>query len=727
MENYESNFTLNATASGAADAPALGNLDAGEKYATGRRNQRKIVTPKMEIRIAAWNVRTGHHVGQKEIIAKELLSCKIDIAALSEVRLTGSGQMVVEPPSIDDQMTLYYSGGDKREAGVGFMVARRIVGSVVSFQPISDRLAVLTINGTTKTHLVAVYAPTETNPEPTKNDFYNQLQLTLDSELIILAGDFNAHIGTDRSGWENTMGCFGHGVINDNGLRLLSFASANSYIIGNSYFQHPKKHQFTWRNPAGNDSAMLDYILINSRFRSSLKDVRSMRGPDCGSDHYLVRAVIKLRLHRTKSKSRSSAKLDWKCLLDPVRKTEFQIALSNRFAALAPSEDVNVEEQQLSNAIMKCAKELCPPARRRTQPWISDECLGMVDERKRVKLVDFERYRQLNKDIRCQMKEEREAYWNQIAADLEVAASKHEYHTLYRTLRRLSGKAKSTNDNIRKAEGTFVRSSTERLQRWREFFETLYNHDPPQGTPAEPPQIEPPEAAMSDAEPTLVEKHREQTGREEQSGFRPQRGCCDQIFSLRQVMEERIRCGKRTVIVFIDFRSAFDCTTLETEHIPSKVIKLLQENYNGSSSQIRIRNELSAELTIRTGVRQGDVASPLLVNIVVDAIMRKVFEGRRGVQFDENGSSVTDLMFADDSGVLAEDDAEATDILYEIASVAQSYGLKINVDKTKVLTTDGSPADVNLDGIQIEQVQKFKYLGSLVEERRVASMAETYS
>ncbi|CAM4528368.1 unnamed protein product [Leuciscus chuanchicus] len=86
--------------------------------------------------------------------------------------------------------------------------------------------------------------------------------------------------------------------------------------------------------------------------------------------------------------------------------------------------------------------------------------------------------------------------------------------------------------------------------------------------------------------------------------------------------------------------------------------------------------------------------------------MRKVFEGRRGVQLDENGSSVTDLMFADDSGVLAKDDAEATDILYEIASVAQSYGLKINVDQTKVLTTDGSPADVNLDGIQIEQVQK---------------------
>lgn len=130
-----------------------------------------------------------------------------------------------------------------------------------------------------------------------------------------------------------------------------------------------------------------------------------------------------------------------------------------------PSQGVNVEEQQVSDAIMESAKELCPPISRRTQPWISDECLDMIDEQKCVKLVDFERYCQLSNDVRCRMKEEREAYWNQVAADLEEAASKHEYHTIYRTLRHLSGKTKSTNDNIRKANGIFVRSLTEQLQR----------------------------------------------------------------------------------------------------------------------------------------------------------------------------------------------------------------------------------------------------------------------
>lgn len=70
------------------------------------------------------------------------------------------------------------------------MVARRATKSVVAFQPISDRLAVLTISGTIKTHLDTIYAPTETSPDPAKDDFYNQLQHMLDSvsqtELIIL-------------------------------------------------------------------------------------------------------------------------------------------------------------------------------------------------------------------------------------------------------------------------------------------------------------------------------------------------------------------------------------------------------------------------------------------------------------------------------------------------------------------------------------------------------------
>ncbi|KAL7872676.1 hypothetical protein AOLI_G00117470 [Acnodon oligacanthus] len=84
-------------------------------------------------------------------------------------------------------------------------------------------------------------------------------------------------------------------------------------------------------------------------------------------------------------------------------------------------------------------------------------------------------------------------------------------------------------------------------------------------------------------------------------------------------------------------------------------------------------------------------------------------------------------MFADDSAVMAEADADATGTLYDIANTAAMYGLKINADKTKVLTTDGSPATVHLHGTQLEQVEEFKYLGSIVQQKKVAASADIHS
>lgn len=70
---------------------------------------------------------------------------------------------------------------------------------------------------------------------------------------------------------------------------------------------------------------------------------------------------------------------------------------------------------------------------------------------------------------------------------------------------RLSRKTESTNDNIRKADGTFVRSATKHLHHWKKSFNELYNHEPQQGPPSEPQLIKLPQATMRDAEPTIDE------------------------------------------------------------------------------------------------------------------------------------------------------------------------------------------------------------------------------
>ena len=106
--------------------------------------------------------------------------------------------------------------------------------------------------------------------------------------------------------------------------------------------------------------------------------------------------------------------------------------------------------------------------------------------------------------------------------------------------------------------------------------------------------------------------HREKQMRENQAGFRPGRGCVDQIFTLRQVLEQRHSFQQLTMVVFLDFKSAFDsvdrqalwqCLTLKG--VPSKILFLLKSLYTNSRGRVRVYGQLSPEFTTSSDVRQG--------------------------------------------------------------------------------------------------------------------------
>jgi len=58
----------------------------------------------------------------------------MDITAIQELRWTSSGSL--KSPG----NTLLYSGGDKHECGVGFIMRDNVATNIVRFQPISDRI-----------------------------------------------------------------------------------------------------------------------------------------------------------------------------------------------------------------------------------------------------------------------------------------------------------------------------------------------------------------------------------------------------------------------------------------------------------------------------------------------------------------------------------------------------------------------------------------------------------
>jgi endonuclease/exonuclease/phosphatase family metal-dependent hydrolase len=82
--------------------------------------------------------------------------------------------------------------------------------------------------------------------------------------------------------------------MNENGAMFVDFCMENNLIIGGSFFQHKEIHKITWESPDKKTMNQIDHIMIKKKWRRALEDVRVMRGADIVSDHFLVRATLKI-------------------------------------------------------------------------------------------------------------------------------------------------------------------------------------------------------------------------------------------------------------------------------------------------------------------------------------------------------------------------------------------------------------------------------------------------
>ena len=114
----------------------------------------------------------------------ELSKIKWTIIGLSEAQLKSKGCIILN----NTGHTMYYSGGNECQCGVGFVVNKSIAGNVVNFKGQSDRVAEITIrlNQWYQLKCIQVYMPTSSHPDEEEEQVYEDIDNILTAELVTI-------------------------------------------------------------------------------------------------------------------------------------------------------------------------------------------------------------------------------------------------------------------------------------------------------------------------------------------------------------------------------------------------------------------------------------------------------------------------------------------------------------------------------------------------------------
>lgn len=216
---------------------------------------------------------------------------------------------------------------------------------------------------------------------------------------------------------------------------------------------------------------------------------------------------------------------------------------------------------------------------------------------------------------------------------------------------------------------------------------------------------------------------------ENQAGFRSKHSTVDYVFTLNFLINLIKSSKQQLYVAFVDFSRAFDNVPraelfqkLIENNINGKFLRVIRNMYENVKSCVQ-SNGKSPFFACACGVRQGENLSPLLFSIFLnDLINYLTSNGNRGVQIEYvtetliNILCIVVLLFADDTVLISRTAEDLQKCLNDFQNYCQTWKLKINTGKTKVMVFGSNKRGVRnlhfeLNGAVLDIVDHYKYLG----------------
>lgn len=216
--------------------------------------------------------------------------------------------------------------------------------------------------------------------------------------------------------------------------------------------------------------------------------------------------------------------------------------------------------------------------------------------------------------------------------------------------------------------------------------------------------------------------HCQQLMNDKQFGFTPQKSTTDAAMTVKRFIKEHLEGGQSLVIVSLDVQGAFDAAwwpsiikTLREFNCPKNLYHLAK-NYFSQRSAVMTMYNLQIEKAVSKGCPQGSCCGPGFWNLQYNSLLE--------IEYTKNAHVVA---FADDfllitrgkSTLEAENYANVE--LKKIEKWAKNNQIRFNEQKTQALLitrkrrNNQQQINIYLNNKQVEQVEKIKYLGIIID------------
>ena len=125
---------------------------------------------------------------------------------------------------------------------------------------------------------------------------------------------------------------------------------------------------------------------------------------------------------------------------------------------------------------------------------------------------------------------------------------------------------------------------------------------------------------------------------EGQAGFRLNRGYMDNVYTLNEIVQGRLREDKKIFSLFLVIQKAYDTVwhdglwyKLWDKGVQGRMWRVIKKMYMSSRSAVLLEGEKSDSFNVEQGVAQGYSLSPILFSVFIIDLLKEVKKVELGI------------------------------------------------------------------------------------------------